>query len=242
NRATSVVDKHTGTYPDTQHSIHLLLLSAQVEQLQLPPRRVPPLRRPLMAEPERPSQPSPPLGTGRPALRRRHRPGADCRTVRAGPGGSRRRLGLEWVGVNPAPGAPRGYRNGARQFLMFGIVGGSGMVVNMIVTVVMNNANGGTQNAQDILFPFPGTEFNFRFTTLVWIVAFLVANLYNFLLNRHWTFGKGHKAPFWHEFWPFLLVGSVAAAAGIFIKLTFTNPTSPLYLPEPLWHEDAGIH
>ena len=125
---------------------------------------------------------------------------------------------------------------------MFGIVGGSGMVVNMIVTVVMNKANGGTQNAQDILFPFPGTEFNFRFTTLVWIVAFLVANLYNFLLNRHWTFGKGHKAPFWHEFWPFLLVGSVAAAAGIFIKLTFTNPTSPLYLPEPLWHEDAGIH
>lgn len=129
-----------------------------------------------------------------------------------------------------------------RQFLMFGVVGGSGMVVNMIVTVGMNKANGGTQNAQDILFPLAGTAFNFRFTTLVWIVAFLVANFYNFLLNRHWTFGKGHKAPFWHEFWPFLVVGSVAAAAGVFIKLAFTNPTSPLYLPEPLWHEDAGIH
>lgn len=125
---------------------------------------------------------------------------------------------------------------------MFGIVGGSGMVVNMIVTVLMNKANGGTQNAQDVLFPIAGTDFNFRFTTLVWIVAFLVANLYNFLLNRNWTFGKGRKAPFWHEFWPFLLVGSVAAAAGIFIKLAFTNPTSPLYLPEPLFHEEAGIN
>lgn len=127
---------------------------------------------------------------------------------------------------------------------MFGIVGGSGMVVNMIVTVLMNKANGGTQNAQDILFPFPGTEFNFRFTTLVWIVAFLVANFYNFLLNRNWTFGKhsGAKAPFWQEFWPFLIVGSVAAVAGIFIKLAFTNPSSPVYLPEPFWHEDAGIH
>ena len=125
---------------------------------------------------------------------------------------------------------------------MFGIVGGSGMVVNMIVTVLMNKANGGTQNAQDILFPLGGTEFNFRFTTLVWIVAFLVANVYNFLLNRHWTFGKGHKAPPWQEFWPFLVVGSVAAAAGIFIKLAFTNPTSPFYLPEPLFHEDAGIN
>lgn len=125
---------------------------------------------------------------------------------------------------------------------MFGIVGGSGMVVNMIVTVLMNKANGGTRNAQEILFPFPGTEFNFRFTTLVWIVAFLVANLYNFLLNRHWTFGDGRKAPFWHEFWPFLVVGSVAALAGVFIKVAFTNPVSPLYLPEPLWHEDAGLH
>jgi putative flippase GtrA len=144
--------------------------------------------------------------------------------------------------MNPAPSALGRYRTGARQFVMFGIVGGSGMVVNMIVTVLMNKANGGTQNAQDILFPIGGTDFNFRFTTLVWIVAFLVANLYNFLLNRHWTFGKGHKAPFWHEFWPFLLVGSVAAAAGIFIKLAFTNPTSPLYLPEPLFHENAGVN
>ncbi|MGF0225552.1 GtrA family protein [Dietzia natronolimnaea] len=144
--------------------------------------------------------------------------------------------------MNPAPSELGRYRRSARQFLMFGIVGGSGMVVNMIVTVLMNRANGGIQNAQDILFPFSGTEYNFRFTTLVWIVAFLVANVYNFMLNRHWTFGKGHKAPVMQEFWPFLLVGSVAAAAGIFIKLAFTNPTSPLYLPEPWWHEDAGIH
>ena len=112
----------------------------------------------------------------------------------------------------------------------------------MIVTVLMNKANCGTHNAQNVLFPIPGTDFNFRFTTLVWIVAFLVANFYNFLLNRHWTFGKGNKAPAWQEFWPFLVVGSVAAAAGVFIKLAFTNPSSPLYLPEPFWHEEAGIH
>ncbi|WP_314038736.1 GtrA family protein [Dietzia sp. CH92] len=144
--------------------------------------------------------------------------------------------------MNPAPLELGRYRRSARQFVMFGIVGGSGMVVNMIVTVLMNKANGGTVNAQDILFPLGDTGYNFRFTTLVWIVAFLVANFYNFLLNRHWTFGKGHKAPAWQEFLPFLVVGSVAAAAGIFIKLAFTNPTSPLYLPEPWWHEDAGIH
>lgn len=150
--------------------------------------------------------------------------------------------GLDSTVVNPAPTLLERSRRGVRQFGMFGLVGGSGMVVNMVVTVLLNKLNGGTQNAQDILFPIPGTEYNFRFTTLVWIAAFLVANFYNFLLNRHWTFGAGHKAPFWHEFWPFLVVGSVAAAAGIFIKLAFTNPTSPLYLPDPWWHEDAGLH
>ena len=144
--------------------------------------------------------------------------------------------------MNPAPTTLDRYRRGVRQFLMFGLVGGSGLVVNMVVTIIMNKLHGGTENAQSVLFPIAGTDFNFRFTTLVWIVAFLVANVYNFLLNRHWTFGKGHKAPFWHEFWPFLLVGSVAAAAGIFIKIAFTNPTSPIYLPEPLWHEGAGLH
>ncbi|HMT51086.1 MAG TPA: GtrA family protein, partial [Dietzia sp.] len=62
--------------------------------------------------------------------------------------------------MNPAPSEPGRYRNSARQFVMFGIVGGSGMIVNMIVTVLMNKANGGTQNAQEILFPIGGTQFN----------------------------------------------------------------------------------
>ena len=75
----------------------------------------------------------------------------------------------------------------------------------------------------------------------MWVAAFLVANLFNFVLNRHWTFRHGAKAPFWSEFWPFLTVGAVAAFAGIFIKVALTNPTSPAYLPAPWFHEDAGI-
>ena len=39
-----------------------------------------------------------------------------------------------------------------------------------------------------------------------------------------------------------LLGAAFFATKGIFIKLAFTNPTSPLYLPEPWWHEDAGVH
>ena len=54
--------------------------------------------------------------------------------------------------------------------------------------------------------------------------------VFNFVLNRYWTFRHGDKAPFWHEFWPFVAVGSVAVVVGIFIKIALTNPTSPLFL------------
>lgn len=133
------------------------------------------------------------------------------------------------------------YGHVLRQFVKFGIVGGAGVVVNMIVTVVLNKLNGGTANAQRILFSVPGTPFNVRYTTFVWVGAFIVAVFFNFVLNRYWTFRHGPKAPFWSEFWPFFAVGSVAAGAGIFIKIAFTNPTSPFYLPEPWFHEGAGL-
>jgi len=75
----------------------------------------------------------------------------------------------------------------------------------------------------------------------VWIVAFLVANMYNFQLNRSFTFKSSQHASWFSEFWPFLAVGSVAAAIGLIIKIALTNPSSPIYLPDPPFHEEAGI-
>lgn len=135
----------------------------------------------------------------------------------------------------------RRYGNSLRQLVKFGIVGGSGVLVNMVVAIIMNRLNGGSANAQNIIWSIPGTDFNVRFTAIVWIVAFLVANVYNFQLNRWWTFGSHRHAPWFREFWPFLAVGSVAAAVGLVIKIAMTNPTSPLYLPEPWFHEEVGL-
>ncbi len=128
------------------------------------------------------------------------------------------------------------------QFIKFGVVGGSGFLVNLFVAFVMNKLNGGTSHAQDILFPIAGTQFNFRFSNLVWVVAFLIANPFNFQLNRWWTFKSNGHASWWKEFWPFFLVGLVAAVVGFFVKILFTNPTSFAYLPEPFWHEGKGLH
>ena len=136
----------------------------------------------------------------------------------------------------------RRYGNSLRQLVKFAMVGGSGVIVNLIVMVLMNKANGGSVNAQNVVWSIPGTEFNLRFTAIVWIVAFLVANVYNFQLNRWWTFRSHRHAPWFREFWPFLAVGSVAAAVGLAIKIALTNPTSPVYLPEPWFHEERGLN
>lgn len=126
------------------------------------------------------------------------------------------------------------------EFIRFGIVGGSGVVVNLVVTYLMTQLNGGVSNDNRILIPLPA-GFAFRFTVLVWIVAFLIANLWNFQLNRSWTFKREQKRGWWIEFWPFFLVGLVAALVGIMLKIAFTNPTSPVYLPGPLFNDSEGL-
>lgn len=130
-------------------------------------------------------------------------------------------------------------RKNLGQFVKFGIVGGSGVLVNMLVAVIMNKANGGDVNARRILFPL-WSGFNFRFSDLVWIVGFLVAVVTNFQLNRTWTFPSSKHASWWKEFWPFFAVGSVAAIVGFFLKIAMTNPTSPFCLPDPYFHNGKG--
>ena len=38
-----------------------------------------------------------------------------------------------------------------RELIKFGIVGGSGFVVNVLVAIVLNKMHGGTAHAQDVL-------------------------------------------------------------------------------------------
>ena len=126
------------------------------------------------------------------------------------------------------------------EFIKFGMVGGSGVVVNLVIAYVMTQLNGGVSNDNNVVVELPG-PYALRFTLLVWIVAFMVANLWNFQLNRVWTFKRDQMRSWWTEFWPFLLVGSVAAAVGAILKVGFTNPTSPIYLPAPWFNDYEGL-
>lgn len=132
------------------------------------------------------------------------------------------------------------HRRNLLQFIRFGIVGSSGVVVNMAVTVVMTKLHGGGHHDNDPLF-WITSKFAFRFTLLVWIVAFFVANFFNFQLNRSWTFKREHRRSWWAEFWPFFLVGSIAAAIGAIIKVLLTNSGSPLFLGWGYLDNSSGL-
>ncbi len=124
---------------------------------------------------------------------------------------------------------------------MFGIVGGSGVVVNMIVAIIMHKLNGGTINAAERIFAIPGTDFWFRYRNLVWIVAFLVANTWNYQLNRSWTFRSQHHKSWWASFWPFFTIGAVSAFLGMWIQVLLTHPGSAFFLPDPYFNENSGL-
>ena len=134
----------------------------------------------------------------------------------------------------------RDWRRTFAEFIRFGMVGGSGVVVNLVVAYIMTQLNGGVGNDNRILFQLPG-PWAFRWTLLVWIVGFLVANLWNFQLNRVWTFRRDRMRGWWEEFWPFFTIGLAAAAVGALLKVGFTNPTSPIYLPDPWFTDPEGL-
>ncbi|MDO5534886.1 MAG: GtrA family protein [Propionibacteriaceae bacterium] len=135
------------------------------------------------------------------------------------------------------------YRATVEQFVKFGLIGGAGVLVNML-TVAVVNAIGvhvfGVAD-KDPFIPLPGTERALRFYIVYAGIAFLVANLFNFWWNRHWTFKDHHgkPAPFFQEFLPFLLVGSVAQGIGFVILYLLRNETSPLYLSHPFFTYDG---
>lgn len=109
----------------------------------------------------------------------------------------------------------------------FSIVGGSGVGVNLTVFGLLL-ATGIHPHA--IVLPVPGTAFNVRWYHAFSTVAFLVANLWNFQLNRSWTFQSAGRAPWGREYGPFLAVGLVTQALGLLVLTLLLHPYSPVSL------------
>lgn len=135
------------------------------------------------------------------------------------------------------------YRESLRQFIQFGLVGGSGVLVNQAVLVLCNIIGRDVAHVSDqtIFVDLPYTDFNVRNYHVWAMIAFLAANLYNFVLNRYWTFRSANRAPFWREYLPFLTVGLIAQAIGMLLLTGLMHPSSPIGLPDSVFDGSSGL-
>ncbi len=90
------------------------------------------------------------------------------------------------------------------QLVRFGLVGGVGFVVNVVVYAVLVH----------------GAGFEYRVAS---VAAWLVAVLNNFVLNRHWTFDARDQGRAHHQAMRFLLVSLVAEVVSLLLLTIFVE-------------------
>ncbi len=122
--------------------------------------------------------------------------------------------------------------------LRFGVVGFSGVFVNLLVTVIANKVG---PDEDDIFLGLPLTDYNVRWYHVFSTLAFLVANLWNFQLNRLWTFRSAKHSGWLREYLPFLTVGLLAQVVGLGILTLLMHPHSPLALPPTIFDDSTGF-
>ena len=120
----------------------------------------------------------------------------------------------------------------------FGVVGASGVLVNLITLILVKRLGPGFDEA---VFGLPIGEFNLRWYHVYSTVAFFVANLWNFQLNRTWTFQTTQHASWFKEYWPFLAVGLLGQAIGLALLTSLLHPHSLLSLPTDILDDSTGF-
>ena len=120
----------------------------------------------------------------------------------------------------------------------FGVVGGSGVLVNLLTLVLLRRLG---PHFDDAVVGLIGSDFNLRWYHVYSTIAFLVANLWNFQLNRTWTFRSSRVSRWWHEYWPFLVVGFGGQVVGLVLLTLLMHPHSPVSLPTDVLDDSSGL-
>jgi putative flippase GtrA len=122
--------------------------------------------------------------------------------------------------------------------LRFGLVGGSGVLVNMLVVIACNKLG---PNPHSVAVDLPLTAFNIRWYHVYSTIAFLIANLWNFQLNRWWTFKSAKHAGWFKEYVPFLAVGLIGLVVNLAVVTLLLKDGSPLALPVSVFDDSTGF-
>jgi putative flippase GtrA len=122
--------------------------------------------------------------------------------------------------------------------LRFGLVGGSGVLVNQLVLIMLKRSG---PHFNDVAVDLPLTDFNIRWYHLYVMAAFLVANASNFQLNRRFTFRSAEHSGWFAEYGPFLAVGLAAQFVGLGILTLLMHPGSFMSLPSDVFDDTTGL-
>jgi putative flippase GtrA len=122
--------------------------------------------------------------------------------------------------------------------LRFGLVGGSGVLVNLLMVVLCNKVG---PDEDGVALGLPLTDFNVRWYHVFSTIAFLVANVWNFQLNRRYTFRSTKHAGWFGEYFPFLAVGVLGQAVGLAILTLLMHPGSFVSLSPTFFDDSSGF-
>ncbi len=117
-------------------------------------------------------------------------------------------------------------------------MGGSGVLVNLVVAIIAKKL-GPDENAIALGLPF--SDFNVRWYHAFSTIAFLVANLWNFQLNRLWTFRSAKHSGWLREYGPFLAVGVLGQLVGLAILTLLMHPGSVFALSTTFFDDSTGF-
>ena len=130
------------------------------------------------------------------------------------------------------------HRRNVGLLVRFGVVGASGVLVNLLTLVVLRRFG---PHFDDAVLALGSSGFNLRWYHVYSTIAFLVANLSNFQLNRTWTFKSNLAAPWWREYWPFLAVGLMCQVFGLALLTLLMHPASAISLPSDVFDDSSGL-
>jgi len=130
------------------------------------------------------------------------------------------------------------HRRNLGLLVRFGLVGASGVVVNLLTLVLLHRMG---PPFDDAVIGLGSSDYNLRWYHVYSTVAFLVANLSNFQLNRTWTFQSSRAAGWWSEYWPFLVVGLGGQVVGLALLTLLMHPDSPISLPTEVFDDSTGL-